>query len=106
MIEFMGPYDIMEKFVAVIEKERVRKDMTQVDLYKAAGMSAKSYANFMSNKTTKFENIINIMIALDMTSKLELLLEQEKYTSIDEIRNKKMHKERKRVRKGLVDERD
>jgi hypothetical protein len=89
----------MEKFVAVIEKERVRKDMTQVDLYKAAGMSAKSYANFMSSKTTKFENIINIMITLDMTSKLELLLEQEKYTSLDEIRDQKMHKQRKRVRK-------
>ncbi len=100
MIEFMTPYDIMEKFVDVIEKERVRKDMTQIDLYKAAGMSAKSYANFMSIKTTKFENIINIMIALDMTSKLELLLEQEKYTSINEIRNQKMNKERKRVRKG------
>ncbi|MEA3370989.1 MAG: helix-turn-helix transcriptional regulator [Campylobacterota bacterium] len=100
MIELMSPYDIMEKFVDVIEKERVRKNMTQVDLYKAAGMSAKSYANFMSNKTTKFENIINIMIALDMTSKLESLLDQEKYTSIDEIRSQKMHKERKRVRKG------
>lgn len=98
MIEFMTPYDIMEKFVAIIEKERIRKNMTQVDLYKAAGMSSKSYANFMRIKTTKFENIINIMIALDMTSKLEMLLEQEKFTSIDEIRDKKNNKERKRVR--------
>lgn len=100
MIELMTPYDIMERFVDVIEKERVRKDMTQADLYKAAGMSVKSYANFMSKKTTKFDNIINIMIALDMTSKLESLLVQEKFTSIDEIRNEKMNKERKRVRKG------
>ncbi len=106
MIEFMTPYDIMENFVDVIEKERVRKNMTQVDLYKAAGMSSKSYSNFMSIKTTKFENIINIMIALDMTSKLEMLLKQEKFTSIDEIRNEKMHKERKRVRKGKSDGRD
>ena len=106
MIEMMTPYDIMEKFVEIIEKERVRKNMTQVDLYKAAGMSAKSYSNFMSSKTTKFENIINIMIALDMASKLELLLEQEKYTSINEIRNQKMHKEKKRVRKGWIIERD
>ena len=100
MIELMTPYDIMEKFVDVIEKERVRKNMTQVDLYKAAGMSAKSYANFMSSKTTKFENIVHILIALDMTSKLEMLITQEKFTSLDEIRNEKMHKERKRVRKG------
>lgn len=100
MIEFMTPYDIMEKFVNLIEKQRVRKNMTQVDLYKAAGMSAKSYANLMSSKTTKFENIINIMLALDMTSKLENLITQDKFTSIDEIRNEKNHKEKKRVRKG------
>lgn len=106
MVEFMTPYDIMEKFVDVIEKERVRKNMTQVDLYKAACMSAKSYANFMSNKTTKFENIVNIMITLDMTSKLEMLLEQEKFTSLNEIRNEKMQKGRKRVRKVKDDGRD
>lgn len=100
MIEFMTPYNIMEKFVDMIEKERVRKNMTQVELYKAAGMSSKSYANFMGKKTTKFENIINIMITLDMASKLEALLEQEKFTSLDEIRNEKAHKQRKRVRKG------
>lgn len=100
MIELMSPFDIMEKFVALIEKQRVRKNMTQVDLYKAAGMSAKSYANFIRTKTTKFENIINLMIALDMTSKLDLLLKEEKYISLDEIRNQKNEKIRKRVRKG------
>ena len=41
MTEFMTPFDIMEKFVDIIEKQRVRKNMTQVDLYKAAGMSSK-----------------------------------------------------------------
>lgn len=100
MIELMTPYDIMDKFVDVIEKERLRKNMTQAELYKAAGMSSKSYANFISKKTTKFENIINIMITLDMTSKLEMLLEQEKFTSLDEIRNEKAHSQRKRVRKA------
>ncbi len=59
MIEFMTLLDIMGKFVDVIEKQRVRKNMTQADLYKAAGMSSKSYANFISTKSTKFENIVN-----------------------------------------------
>jgi len=106
MIELMGPFDIMEKFVQIVEKERVRKNMTQIDLYKSAGMSAKSYANFMKNKNTKFENIIKIMLALDMNSKLSALLKQEKFTSLNEIRKKEMAKERKRVRKGKKDERD
>jgi len=46
------------------------------------------------------------MIALDMTSKLEMLIAQEKFTSLDEIRNQKMDKERKRVRKGSMNGRD
>jgi len=100
MIELMTPYDIMEKFVAIIEKERIRKNMTQVELCRASGVSAKSYANFIRNKTTKFENIITIMMALDMSSKIEMLLEQEQFNSLDEIRDKKMKKERRRVRKG------
>jgi transcriptional regulator with XRE-family HTH domain len=100
MIEFMTPYDIMEKFVDVVEKQRIRKNMTQADLYKKVGMSAKAYANFMSSKNTKFENIVKLMMALDMTSKLNNLITFEKFTSIDEIRNEKNHKERKRVRKG------
>lgn len=106
MIELMTPYDIMEEFVTIIEKARVRKNMTQVELYKAAGMSSKSYANFMNSKTTKFHNIINIMIVLDMTEKLEMLLKEEKFTSLDEIRNQKMHKEKKRVKKGRLHGRD
>ena len=40
------------------------------------------------------------MIALDMTSKLESLLSEDKFISLDEIRNQKNHKVRKRVRKG------
>ena len=63
-------------------------------------MSSKSYANFISTKSTKFENIVNIMIALDMTPKLENLIIQEQFTSIDEKRKEKKHKEKKRVRKG------
>lgn len=99
MVELMTAFDIMEHFVDVVEKERVRKNMTQAELYEAAGMSAKSYANFIRNKTTKFENIIHIMIALDMNAKLESLLEQEKYISLDEIRDEQKQRVRKRVRK-------
>ena len=55
----------------------------------------------MSTKSTKFENIVNIMIALDMTPKLENLIMQEKFTSIDEIRNEKKHK-RKKSKKRLI----
>lgn len=106
MIEFMTPYDIMEKFVDMVEEQRVRKNMTQKDLYLAAGMTARSYANFISSKSTKFENIINLLIALDLTSKLEELIKKEEFTSIDEIREQNKKIAKKRVRKAKTDERD
>lgn len=106
MIEFMTPYDIMEKFVDMIEEQRVRKGMTQEDLYTAAGMSQRTYGYFIKTKETKFSNIVNLLIALDLTSKLEELIKQEAFTSIDEIRDQNKKKTKKRVRKVKKDERD
>ncbi len=99
MIEFMIPYDIMEKFVDMIENVRVQKNMTQEELYKAAGMTQRSYANFIKTKSTKFVNIINLLIALDLTAKLEELIKNESFNSIDEIREKNSKIIKKRVRK-------
>ncbi|MCD4756812.1 MAG: hypothetical protein K8R39_00930 [Arcobacteraceae bacterium] len=103
MIEFLTTFDIMEKFVSMIEKERIRKNMTQKDLYKASGLSASAYRFFMDTKNTKFENIVNLLFALDLTSKLEELIKLEEFTSLDEIRNEKNKKVPKRVRKGKND---
>ena len=103
MIEFMTAYDVMEKFADMIEKERIRKDMTQKDLYKASGMSASAYRTFMDTKNAKFENIVNLLFALDLTSKLEELIKVEEFTSLDEIRSEKNKKVSKRVRKSKND---
>ena len=103
MIEFLTTVDIMEKFVAMIEKERIRKNMTQKELYKAAGLSASAYRNFMDTKNTKFSNIINLLFVLDLTSKLEELIRVEAFTSLDEIRSEKNKKVTKRVRKSKND---
>jgi len=103
MIEFITTYDFMKKFVDMIEKERIRKDMTQKDLYKASGMSASAYRTFMDTKNTKFENIVNLLFALELTSKLEELIKVETFTSLDEIRNEKNKKIKKRVRRSKDD---
>ena len=102
MIEFMTPFEVMERFVATIEKERVRKNMTQADLYKAAGMSASGYGKFIKNKNSSFGNVLKILFALDMTSNIEALLSTQEFTTIDEIRNIKEKKVKKRVRKDNV----
>ena len=107
MIEFMTPYDILEKFVYMIENKRVKKNMTQEELCKAACMTKRSYANFIKTKNTKFVNIINLLIALDLTSKVEELIKNESYSSLDEIRKKNSKTTKKRVRKqGIKHERD
>jgi len=100
MIELMTPYDIMEKFVDMIETERIKKNMTQENLYLAAGMTQRTYANFIKKKDTKFSNIVNLLIALDLTSKLDILIKQESYASLDEIREKGNNTVKKRVRKS------
>lgn len=103
MIEFMTACDVMGKFVEMIEKERIRKDMTQKDLYKASGMSASAYRTFMDTKNAKFENIVNLLFALELTSKLEELIKMEKFTSLEEIRNEKNKKVKQRVRRTKND---
>ncbi len=103
MIEFFTAFDVMEKFVDMIEKERIRKNMTQKDLYKASGLSPSAYRAFMDTKNTKFENIVNLLFVLDLTSKLEQLIKVEEFTSLDEIRNEKNKKISKRVRKSKND---
>ena len=67
MIEFMTPYEVMEKLVENIEKQRIRKNMTQADLYKKAGLSASCYGKFIKNKNTSFENVLKLLFALDMS---------------------------------------
>jgi transcriptional regulator with XRE-family HTH domain len=102
MVEFYSTLEIMEKFVEMIEKERIRKNMTQQELYNAAGMSASAYRSFMDSKNTKFVNIINLLFALDLTSKIEELIKVQEYVSLDEIRREKNNKVKKRVRKSRV----
>jgi transcriptional regulator with XRE-family HTH domain len=102
MVEFYSTLEIMEKFVEMIEKERIRKNMTQQELYNAAGMSASAYRSFMDSKNTKFVNIINLLFALDLTAKIEELIKVQEYVSLDEIRREKNNKVKKRVRKSRV----
>ena len=101
MIEFMTPYEVMEKFVENIEKQRIRKNMTQSDLYKKAGLSASWYGKFIKNKNTSFENVLKLLFALDMSSNIEALLFIQEFSSIDEIRDEKKSKIKQRVKKAI-----
>lgn len=101
MIEFMTPYEVMEKLVENIEKQRIRKNMTQADLYKKAGFSASGYGKLIKNKNTSFENILKLLFALDMNSNIEALLSIQEFNSIDEIRDAKKSKIKQRVKKAI-----
>ena len=100
MIDLMTPSEIMEKFVENIEKERIRKKMTQADLYKAIGMSPAGYGKFIKNKNTSFENIIKILLALNMTSNIEALLSIQEFSTLQEIRDKSKNKVKRRVKRS------
>lgn len=89
----------MSQFSKLIEKERIRQELRQSDLYTLAGISSSAYANFLKNKNTSFENIIKLLYALNMSSNIEGLLLQQEYSSLDEIRMLQKRESKKRVRK-------
>jgi transcriptional regulator with XRE-family HTH domain len=99
-IELMTSLELMEKFVTNIEKERIRNKMTQSELYKASGMSATAYRNFIANKNTSLENIFKLMQILNMTSNIKSLITIQEFTTLDEIRNENNKKVKKRVKRS------
>jgi len=101
MIELMSPFELMSEFVKIIEKERIRQELRQSDLYRAAGISSSAYANFMKDKNTSFENVVKLLFALNMTSNIEGLLTSQKFTSIQEIKQEQKKKTKFRVKKAL-----
>ena len=42
----------------LIEKERIRQELRQSNLYTLAAISSSAYTNFLKNENTSFENII------------------------------------------------
>ncbi|MFA5454907.1 MAG: helix-turn-helix transcriptional regulator [Sulfurimonas sp.] len=100
MIELMSPHEIASEFVQIIEKERIRQDLRQKDLFDAAGISSSAYAKFLKNKNTSFENIIKLLVALGMHANIQGLLFSQKFASIEEIREAKAKKRKLRVKKA------
>ncbi len=94
----MSNYELMEKFVDIIEKERIRQNIKQSELYNSCGISSSAYAKFLKNKNTSFTNIIKILVALNMQDNIEGLLTSKNFISIKEIRLKQKNSNRKRVR--------
>lgn len=94
----------MSDFTKLIEKERIRKNMTQKELYKKAGVSSNSYSSFIKTHNSSFENIIKLLFALNMSENIKGLLTTNKFVSIDEIRRQKNKDEKRRIKRSRDEE--
>ena len=94
------PKELMEKIVERIEKERLKQNLTQVELSKKAGIPVATYRNFVYKKQISLQNFIKILKRLRMEDALRLLVDTPMQEEISEaIALLKTKKERKRARK-------
>jgi predicted transcriptional regulator len=92
--------ELMGKIVERIEKERLKQNLTQVELSKKAGIPVATYRNFVYKKQISLQNFIKILKRLRMEDALRLLVDTPMQEEISEaIALLKTKKERKRARK-------
>ena len=87
MIELYTPFEIIEKAVELIEKERKIQHLQQKELSLKADMPFPTYKQFIYQKKISFENLIKLFIALRMFNNLNNLLKAKEYQTLDEIKN-------------------
>lgn len=87
MIELYTPFEIIEKAVELIEKERRIQHLQQKELSVKADMPFPTYKQFIYQKKISFENLIKLFIALRMFNNLNDLLKAKEYQTLDEIKN-------------------
>lgn len=80
-----------------LRKERLKKQMTQAELAKRAGIGVNTLSNLESGKNTSFDNIIRVAMVLGRTDELESLF-KPKLESLDDLRRYESSLTRKRIR--------
>ncbi|MCK9329074.1 MAG: helix-turn-helix domain-containing protein [Candidatus Cloacimonetes bacterium] len=86
MIELSTPIEIISKMVILIENERKIQNIQQKELALKADVPLPTYKQFIYNNKISFENLIKILMALKLFDKLNALIKQKEYKSLDEIR--------------------
>lgn len=99
MIELNTPKEIIELIAKKIENSRIKKELTQKELARRAGITYGSYRNLIDIQKISLLNFIAILHSLGLLFELENLTTIKKPHSIEEMKNKKEMKKRVRKRK-------
>jgi transcriptional regulator with XRE-family HTH domain len=92
------PEGITRTVAARVKNRRLELNLTQQALAARAGMPVSTYRRFEQSGEIAFASLVGIAVALDQTDGFSALFSQRKYRSIDEIKEQKKDKKRKRGR--------
>lgn len=88
MLELYTSNEIQDLISEKIEDTRIKKNLTQRELVKKAGVSYSVYRNFIDNNSISLINFISLLHPLDLLSELQDLTKIKKAQTIKEMKDK------------------
>jgi transcriptional regulator with XRE-family HTH domain len=94
------PNEYLQELKDMIENERVNQDLKQTELAKKAGVNFSTYTKFISINNISLDRLVKLLIALNLTDKLDMLIKKTEFTSLEQLRkiDEDKSKTKKRVR--------
>jgi len=89
-LEFKTPNEILESFIAKIKEKQQLNNLTALSVAQKAGISKRTYDNFLYTGHITFEHLISVMKALGLIKELKILIEE--IIAQDDIEYKKLKK--------------
>jgi transcriptional regulator with XRE-family HTH domain len=98
--ELATPLEISQALAQKLREQRLLKNMKQLDLAKASGVSLGTVKNFEAKSQVSFKNLIRIICALGLSAELENLfkIEINSISMLEKIEKLKSKNLRKRAR--------
>lgn len=80
------PNEYLQELKEMIENERVNQELKQTELTKKAGVNFATYTKFISTNNISLDRLVKLLIALNITDKLDMLVKKTEFTSIEQLR--------------------
>lgn len=107
-IEFLSPHEIVEELIAKIKEKQQLIGFTIEQISLHAGIDKKTYEHILYKKSCSVINLIKILVALDLTTELNVLIKpivainEEEYKKLNRIRERKNNLNLKKASKKTV----
>lgn len=89
---YLGVNESLSEFGLRIKEIRIGACLTQKDLAEKAGVSLSTIRRIEDGQTVQFENILRVLKALNLLSKLEMLVPSQRLTPMQLLEGEKKKK--------------